>query len=448
MVRSAKADRGSRTAPLPQCSQEEVYRRTTEDLIPGVLEGINTTVFAYGATGAGKTHTIIGSEEQPGIIQLSLTDLFRLLELKKVHAKRPSHPRGAQSMAPLTPAVAGQAEDSVGTWRVVVSYLEVYNEQVYDLLCCQEEQRALKPCEVGSSGEVAVSGLTEREVTDAEAVLTMVREGNGRRRMESTAANKVSSRSHAVLQVAVVHEEPEVDKGPKTRKRTRRHSVLRLGQKRAVKRTTGPRDRAPCRQSRCHPGSLAVPHCPHPAPRRAAKLSLIDLAGSERASATKNRGARLHEGANINKVRARDTCCASRVAGACSRPFTPPPSACSRLSVAAGAGQLHQCAGAHWKAQAGQVQGQQAHPPPEVVSGGHLPRGDDCGRKPVLPLLRGVTQHAQVRVQGQKHQGQAGGERGGARSVCATARLAVSGGVQHCSQGGGEGRAGRAPRGR
>lgn len=195
----------------------------------------------------------------------------------------------------LTAAVAGQAaEDAVGTWRVVVSYLEVYNEQVYDLLCGQEEQRALKPCEVGSSGEVAVSGLTEREVSDADAVLTMVKEGNTRRRMESTAANTVSSRSHAVLQVAVVHEEPEEEKAPQTRKRTRRHSVVRLGQKRPVKRTTGP-----CRPSiRFRPRSA----CLTASLRLAAKLSLIDLAGSERASATKNRGARLHEGANINKV--------------------------------------------------------------------------------------------------------------------------------------------------
>lgn len=193
-----------------------------------------------------------------------------------------------------------RAAAEAGSWRVVASYLEVYNEQVYDLLCAQEEQRALKPCEVGSSGEVAVSGLMEREVGAAAEVLALVADGNTRRRMEPTAANQVSSRSHAVLQVAVVHEEPVEEAATASRKRGRRHSVVRLDNTPAVKRTSGARP--PFRAAErpvAHGHASILPQ----SRRRAAKLSLIDLAGSERASATKNRGARLHEGANINKAR-------------------------------------------------------------------------------------------------------------------------------------------------
>lgn len=72
-----------------QATQQEVYDRTTRDLIPGVLQGVNTTVFAYGATGAGKTHTIIGSDREPGIIERALTDLFRLLEARKEEVRFP-----------------------------------------------------------------------------------------------------------------------------------------------------------------------------------------------------------------------------------------------------------------------------------------------------------------------------------------------------------------------
>ncbi len=55
-----------------------MYQNTTRYLLPGILEGYNATVFAYGNTGAGKTHTMIGSVEEPGIMVLTLQDLFKL----------------------------------------------------------------------------------------------------------------------------------------------------------------------------------------------------------------------------------------------------------------------------------------------------------------------------------------------------------------------------------
>lgn len=84
-------------------TNRNVFNVTTKDLISPLLEGCNCTVFAYGATGSGKTHTIIGNEREPGVIYLTVMELF-----KKI--------KGSNDL------------------EISVSYLEIYNEHVYDLL--------------------------------------------------------------------------------------------------------------------------------------------------------------------------------------------------------------------------------------------------------------------------------------------------------------------------
>ncbi|CAM9511450.1 unnamed protein product [Hapterophycus canaliculatus] len=111
--------------------------------------------------------------------------------------------------------------------------------------------KPLKINEDPAKGVVVVAGLVEMEVTSSDEVLDLLRQGNANRRTEATGANQVSSRSHAVLQVVVTR-------------------TLESGLS----------------------GGKSV---------RESKLSLIDLAGSERASATNNRGEQLRQGANINK---------------------------------------------------------------------------------------------------------------------------------------------------
>lgn len=247
-----------------ECStQEEVYRGTAAPLIPEVLEGINTTVFAYGATGAGKTHTMIGSGSSgPGVMVQALRDLFEQVD-----------------------AVKEEYE-----CKVLVSYMEVYNEQIRDLLVARPaaaeeanghssdmaedtemdtsmgdaeeaetpvKQRApvLDLCEDdgadgGRPGAVMVRNLTWHEPEGADELFELLERGNEYRAHSPTEANALSSRSHAVLQIAV-------------------HRKKRISSM-SESWTVG-------------------------------KLSLIDLAGSERASMTQNRGERLIEGANINK---------------------------------------------------------------------------------------------------------------------------------------------------
>ena len=86
----------------PANNNLHVYQNTTRYLLPGILEGYNATVFAYGNTGAGKTHTMFGSVEEPGIMVLTLQDLFKL-------SVQHGHKNGTK-------------------FRVTVSFIEVYNE--------------------------------------------------------------------------------------------------------------------------------------------------------------------------------------------------------------------------------------------------------------------------------------------------------------------------------
>ncbi|KAF9931639.1 kinesin-like protein Klp5 [Linnemannia zychae] len=205
--------------------QEEVFVNTTRHLIDGVLNGYNGTLFAYGATGCGKTHTISGTVEKPGIIFLTMQELYDRIK---------------------------EMEDEK-TIEVSLSYLEVYNETIRDLLVKPGADTA-KPASLhlreDSAKRITITGLSEHHPKGMDALMELVLMGNENRTMSPTEANATSSRSHAVLQINICQRLKTAD----------------------VKE------------------DFTV-----------ATLSLIDLAGSERASVTKNRGTRLTEGANINK---------------------------------------------------------------------------------------------------------------------------------------------------
>jgi hypothetical protein len=219
------------TALGEDSSQADVYEQTAKSFIPHVFAGLNVTVFCYGATGAGKTHTMLGNTRcddaalnaDAGIIPNAVHDIFEQLANKKEN-------------------------NFDEQWSVIISFMEVYNEQVYDLL-----QPTGKPLSVREDQErslVVVAGLCEQLATSYDDVMDLLQQGNLNRKTEATNANAVSSRSHAIFQITM----------------------------RKTFRSANGRE------------SMVD-----------AKLSLIDLAGSERASATNNRGVRLMEGANINK---------------------------------------------------------------------------------------------------------------------------------------------------
>lgn len=221
-----------------EASQEEIYQHSTVRLVEGVLAGQNSSVFCYGATGAGKTFTMLGTLQDPGVMVLALKDLFSKLKQRSTDQKH----------------------------LVCLSYLEVYNETVRDLL---SPGRALVIREDVKQG-IVVAGLTQYKVFSEDEVMALLQQGNLNRTTEPTRLNETSSRSHAILQV-IVEYGTFVDS----------RLVTRTG-----------------------------------------KLSLIDLAGSERAIATDQRTLRSLEGANINRsLLALSSCISALVEGKTHVPY-------------------------------------------------------------------------------------------------------------------------------
>ncbi|XP_008102328.1 kinesin-like protein KIF19 isoform X2 [Anolis carolinensis] len=200
-------------------TQDIVYRTTTKGLIEGVISGYNATIFAYGPTGCGKTYTMLGTDSEPGIYVRMLNDLFHAIE---------------------------ETSNDMD-YEVSMSYLEIYNEMIRDLLNPSLGYLDLRE---DSKGVIQVAGITEVSTINAKEIMQLLMKGNKQRTQEPTAANRTSSRSHAVLQVTV-------------RQKSRIKNIMQEV--------------------------------------RVGRLFMIDLAGSERASQTQNRGQRMKEGAHINR---------------------------------------------------------------------------------------------------------------------------------------------------
>jgi len=129
-------------------------------------------VFFSNKLGAGKTYTMLGTENNPGVMYRTLDDLF--VEIKKFEGKR--------------------------EYQVSMSYLEIYNELIRDLLAPSSSFLELRE---DAKGTIQVAGLSELVAKTPEEVMDMLHKGNRARTQEPTKANKTSSRSHAVLQVNI-----------------------------------------------------------------------------------------------------------------------------------------------------------------------------------------------------------------------------------------------------
>ncbi|RUS86561.1 hypothetical protein EGW08_005700 [Elysia chlorotica] len=213
----------ARQADKHFASQEKVFSSLGDDMIKSAFEGYNVCVFAYGQTGSGKTHTMMGSQEDSGLIPRFCNALFSRL-----------------------------SENSSASYQVKVSYLEIYNERVRDLLKQSNNNTKsthnLRVREHPSDGPY-VQDLSKHTVIDYEAIANLMSKGNTNRTTASTNMNDTSSRSHAIFTITFT-------------------------------------------QARFLDG---VPS------ERQSKIHLVDLAGSERADATGATGQRLKEGGSINK---------------------------------------------------------------------------------------------------------------------------------------------------
>jgi kinesin family protein 18/19 len=119
--------------------QQYIFEKTTKFLIEGVMKGFNATVFAYGATGAGKTYTMMG-EDEDGLMLLSIDELFNAIE------------------------IASTEKD----YQLKISYIEVYNEYIKDLLI--NRSKALDLREDPVRGPI-VAGITEIMTTNTDEIM-------------------------------------------------------------------------------------------------------------------------------------------------------------------------------------------------------------------------------------------------------------------------------------
>ncbi|XP_078067560.1 kinesin family member 4 isoform X1 [Mustelus asterias] len=209
----------------PCAEQEEVFNIAVDPLIQGIFKGYNATVLAYGQTGSGKTYSMggtytSGQEGDPGVgvIPRVIHMLFRMIE-----------------------------ENSDTDFTLKVSYLEIYNEEILDLLHSSREKSQIHIREDPKEG-IKIVGLIETKVLTAMDMVNCLEQGNSTRTVAATAMNSQSSRSHAIFTVSV-----------EQRKKSDKNNYFR------------------------------------------SKLHLVDLAGSERQKKTKAEGDRLKEGININR---------------------------------------------------------------------------------------------------------------------------------------------------
>ncbi|KAJ8245879.1 hypothetical protein GJAV_G00261280 [Gymnothorax javanicus] len=202
-----------------QATQQEVFVTSVKPILPHLLNGQNASVFAYGPTGAGKTHTMLGTQEQPGIIPRAVREVFNLVR-------------------------AQVKEGDEWDYSIGMSYLEIYNEKVLDLLSPSTQDL---PIREDKDRNILIPGLTHTPLASFSDFHTHFIPASLNRTTASTKLNHRSSRSHAILLIKVEKSQ-----------------------------------RAP----------------PHR--QQTGKLYLVDLAGSEDNRRTGNQGIRLKESGAIN----------------------------------------------------------------------------------------------------------------------------------------------------
>uniref|UniRef100_A0A8C1TC23 Kinesin family member 4 n=1 Tax=Cyprinus carpio TaxID=7962 RepID=A0A8C1TC23_CYPCA len=209
----------------PTAEQEEVFNTAVSPLLSGLFRGYNATVLAYGQTGSGKTFSMGGTytsdQENKSTVGVIPRVIRRIFQEKS---------RCADCELLLA-----------------VSYLEIYNEEILDLLYTSKDKPIISIREDPKDG-IKIVGLTEKEVFNAHEMVGCLELGNSARTVGSTAMNAASSRSHAIFTISL--------------------EQRRKGDKSDV---------------------------------MVSKLHLVDLAGSERQKKTKAEGDRLKEGISINR---------------------------------------------------------------------------------------------------------------------------------------------------
>ncbi|KAJ1432996.1 P-loop containing nucleoside triphosphate hydrolase [Sesbania bispinosa] len=154
----------------PTTTTRHVYDVAAQHVVSGAMEGINGTVFAYGVTSSGKTHTMHGDQRSPGIIPLAVKDAFSIIQ-----------------------------ETPNREFLLRVSYLEIYNEVVNDLLNPAGQNLRVREDAQGTF----VEGIKEEVVLSPAHALSLIAAGEEHRHVGSTNFNLLSSRSHTIFTLTI-----------------------------------------------------------------------------------------------------------------------------------------------------------------------------------------------------------------------------------------------------
>lgn len=279
-------------------TQKELFDVVANPLVDDLIHGKNGLLFTYGVTGSGKTHTMTGSPGEGGLLPRCLHMLFNsigsfqakryvfksndrnsmdiqcevdaLLERQKREAtpnpKTPSSKRQVDpefaDMINVQEFCKAEEVDEDSVYGVFVSYIEIYNNYIYDLLeevpfdPIKPKPPQSKLLREDKNHNMYVAGCTEVEVKSTEEAFEVFWRGQKKRRIANTHLNHESSRSHSVFNIKLVQAPLDADGD----------NVLQEKEQITI-----------------------------------SQLSLVDLAGSERTNRTKAEGNRLREAGNINQ---------------------------------------------------------------------------------------------------------------------------------------------------
>nr|CDJ90233.1 Kinesin domain containing protein [Haemonchus contortus] len=198
----------------------DIYDQVIKGMVDSALAGFNTAVCAYGQSGAGKTHTLTGSNSEDDVVQCTFRALFDTI---------------------------AKSEDR--NYMLRISYVEIYNEKVRDLLNEHAVDLPILPIYENKDGVAQIEGLKEVVVTGMSEVEELLEQAQEHRQLGETLLNERSSRSHTIIRLTIESHEAKL-------------------------------------------GGNAT---------RCSIMNLVDLAGSENAAAAGTQGLRQKEGANINK---------------------------------------------------------------------------------------------------------------------------------------------------
>ena len=157
---------------LPNTETQFIYKEICQDIIKNIIDGFNSSILMYGQTTSGKTFTMLGTPNNPGILPCSLNDLFISINEKKVIMENV-------------------------IFNIYCSYLEIYNEKVNDLL---NDSKNLKLIEDKRYG-IIVSGAKRVKIKSFEEGIAIKDYGEEHRKYRETFINEYSSRSHCIFQI-------------------------------------------------------------------------------------------------------------------------------------------------------------------------------------------------------------------------------------------------------